>query len=327
MTKYYAQGITIANQGGLYTVAVDKAEGCPLSDTTVSCTAKGAFRHRDERPKVGDRVRISFTDHSFSTDEEGSVTVSESFTDICVCEILDRKNTFIRPPVSNIDCILIVLSARSPKTDTLVADKLISIAEYNHAEPIIIISKSDLDESTADELYAIYKKAGFDTFLTSSEEGRGIDSLNERVRDILGEGKVIAFAGASGVGKSTMINKLFPSFGIATGDVSRKTERGKHTTRAVTLYPACGGYIADTPGFSMLDFEHFDFFELPDLVHTFRDFEPLLSECRYTDCTHTKEDECGITRALREGRISRSRHESYLNLYQTLKNKPTWKKG
>ena len=124
-----------------------------------------------------------------------------------------------------------------------------------------------------------------------------------------------------------MINSIFPSFEIRTGDVSRKTERGRHTTRAVTLYPACGGYIADTPGFSMLDFEHFDFFELEDLVHTFRDFVPFLGECRYTDCTHTKEEECGITRALREGRISKSRHDSYLNLYAVLKNKPSWKKG
>lgn len=327
MEKYYANGITVANSGGLYTVAVDKTEGCPLSDTTVSCTAKGAFRHRAERPKVGDRVKISFTDHSFSVDGQGNVTVSENFADICVCEILVRKNSFIRPPVSNIDCIFVVLSARSPKTDTLVADKLISIAEYNRAEPIIVISKSDLDSDAANELYEIYKKAGFDTFLTSGEDGRGVSELHAKVEEVLGQGKVIAFAGASGVGKSTMINKIFPSFGIATGDVSRKTERGRHTTRAVTLYPACGGYIADTPGFSMLDFEHFDFFELEDLVHTFRDFEPLLAECRYTDCTHTKEDECGITRALRDGRISKTRHDSYLNLYQTLKNKPSWKKG
>ena len=327
MEKYYANGITVANSGGLYTVVVDNDGGCPLSDACVSCTAKGAFRHRDERPKVGDRVRISFTDHSFTVDAEGKVTVSESFADICVCEILERKNTFIRPPVSNIDCIFVVLSARSPKTDTLVADKLISIAEYNRAEPIIVISKSDLDSDAANELYAIYDKAGFDTFLTSGEDGMGVDALHSKIREVLGEGKVIAFAGASGVGKSTMINKIFPEFGIATGNVSKKTERGKHTTRAVTLYPAYGGYIADTPGFSMLDFEHFDFFGLEDLVHTFRDFTPYLPECRYTDCTHTKEDECGITRALRDGLISKSRHDSYLNLYQTLKNKPTWKKG
>ena len=327
MTKYYATGITIANSGGLYTVAVDNTEGCPLSGTTVSCTAKGAFRHKDERLRVGDRVRISFSDHSFTADSDGEVTVSETFADICICELLERKNTFIRPPVSNIDCIFVVLSARSPKTDTLVADKLISITEFNRAEPIIVISKSDLDQSAADELYSIYKKAGFDTFLTSGEDGRGVSELHAKVEQVLSQGKVIAFAGASGVGKSTMINKIFPSFGIATGDVSRKTERGRHTTRAVTLYPACGGYIADTPGFSMLDFEHFDFFGLEDLVHTFRDFEPYLSECRYTDCTHTKEDECGITRALRDGKISRSRHDSYLNLYQTLKSKPSWKKG
>lgn len=324
--KYLAKGMTIANSGGLYTVALDNDEETPLSGMTVSCSAKGVFRHREERLKVGDRVTVSFTDHSFIRLDDGTVIPSESFADVCIAGLLERKNTFIRPPVSNIDYIFIVLSARSPKTDPLVADKLISIAEFNHAEPIVIVSKSDLDKAAADELFSIYNSAGFRVFCTSSFDQSGVDEVRREMASRLKGGKIAAFAGASGVGKSTMINSIFPEFGLATNDVSRKTERGRHTTRAVTLYPAFGGYIADTPGFSMLDFEHFDFFDLEDLADTFRDFTPYLGNCRYSDCTHTKEEECGIMMALKAGKISKSRHDSYLNMYATLKQKPTWKK-
>ncbi len=322
--KYKAKGIITGNSGGLYTVLLDM-DGSPLSSLTVSCSAKGAFRHRDEKPRVGDRVEISYSDLSFRS-VDGEVTVSESFADISLTEILPRKNTFIRPPVSNLDYIFVVISARSPKTDPLVCDKLIAIAEYNNAEPVVIISKADLDRKAATELYDIYKRAGFKTYTTSSLEGEGVYDLKREMEALLDGGRIGAFAGASGVGKSTMINSIFPFFGISTGDVSRKTERGRHTTRAVTLYPAFGGFLADTPGFSMLDFEHFDFFELIDLVSTFRDIEPFTSECRYTDCTHTKEDECGVLNALRAGKITKSRHESYVNIYQTLKAKPFRKK-
>ena len=317
MTKYYATGITIANSGGLYTVAVDNTEGCPLSGTTVSCTAKGAFRHKDERLRVGDRVRISFTDHSFTAGSDGEVTVSETFADICICELLERKNTFIRPPVSNIDCIFVVLSARSPKTDTLVADKLISITEFNRAEPIIVISKSDLDQSAADELYSIYKKAGFDTFLTSGEDGRGVSELHAKVEQVLSQGKVIAFAGASGVGKSTMINKIFPSFGIATGDVSRKTARGRHTTRAVTLYPIGEEiYLADTPGFSMLDATEEDY---ATLGAYYDDFVRFADGCKFHPCTHTSEPDCAVKRAVERGEIDEQRYERYLKIFEESK--------
>ncbi len=324
--KYTAIGIATGNSGGLYTVKLDSNGKSPLSGRTVSCSAKGAFRHKSEKLRVGDRVEISFTDHSFKVNEDGEVVISESFADISITALLDRKNSFIRPPISNLDYIFVVMSAKSPRTDPLVADKLISIAEFNRAEPVIVISKADLDRAAAEELFEIYVKAGFKTYLTSSLENNGVEELKKIIESLLEGGKIAAFAGASGVGKSTMINSIFPDFGISTNDVSRKTERGRHTTRAVTLYEAFGGYLADTPGFTMLDFEHFDFFDLADLVGTFRDFTPYLSECRYSDCTHTKEEECGVIRALREGRISKSRHESYLNIYSTLKQKPTWKK-
>jgi ribosome biogenesis GTPase len=138
-------------------------------------------------------------------------------------------------------------------------------------------------------------------------------------------GKIAAFAGASGVGKSTLLNRLFPDLSLATGAVSEKTERGRHTTRKVELFPHAGGFIADTPGFTMLDFEHFDFFTKEDLTYTFPEFEPYLGKCRYTKCSHTKEDGCAILEAKKRGEISQSRHDSYLELYTTLKNKREWK--
>ncbi len=324
--KYNALGMATGSSGGLYTVILDSDGGTPLSGMTVLCSAKGAFRHRDEKLRVGDRVSVSYTSHSFTSLEDGSFEVQKNYADICITELLPRKNSFIRPPVSNLDYIFIILSAKSPKTDPLVADKLISIAEFNNAEPVIVVSKADLDRESAEELYGIYKNAGFKAYMTSSEIGEGVSDLGEEIKKLLSGGKLAAFAGASGVGKSTMLNNIFPEFSLSTNDVSRKTERGRHTTRAVTLYPAFGGYIADTPGFTMLDFLHFDFFELSDLVGTFRDFKPYLSECRYTDCTHTKEEECGVTRAVREGNIAKSRHASYMDMYQTLKQKPSWKK-
>ncbi len=324
--KYRAVGIATGSSGGLYTVKLDADGKSPLAGKTVACSAKGAFRHKFKKLVVGDRVEISFSDHSFKTETNGDITVSETFADIQIITLLERKNSFIRPPISNLDYIFIVMSAKSPKTDPLVVDKLIAIAEFNKAEPVVVISKSDLDTDSAEELYSIYRNAGFKTFLTSSAEEKGIEDVRSIMQDLLADGKIAAFAGASGVGKSTMINSIFPNFGISTSDVSRKTERGRHTTRAVTLYPAFGGFIADTPGFTMLDFEHFDFFDLPDLVGTFRDFTPFLGECRYSDCTHTKEKECGIVSALKAGKIAKSRHESYLNIYSTLKQKPAWKK-
>jgi len=143
---------------------------------------------------------------------------------------------------------------------------------------------------------------------------------------MLSDGRIAAFAGASGVGKSTLMNKLFPHLGLQTYAVSRKTERGRHTTRAVTLYPVYGGFLADTPGFSMLDFERFDFFTKDELLDTFRDFKDYTDNCRYADCTHTKEEGCAVLEAVRQGKISASRHESYLDMYNVLKQKPAWKK-
>ena len=323
--KYTGCGIVTENVGGLYSVSLDNDSDAPLSGKEISCSARGVLRHREERPKVGDRVKITYSDHSFSV-IDGSAVPSENGADIYLTEICERKNVFIRPPVANLDYLFLVLSSRSPQTLPLVADKMISISEHNRVEPVIIVSKCDLDKKSADELYTIYKNAGFSTYTVSSEEGSGIAELSSDIEKMLSGGRIAAFAGASGVGKSTLMNKLFPHLGLQTYAVSRKTERGRHTTRAVTLYPVYGGFLADTPGFSMLDFERFDFFTRDELLDTFRDFKDYTDNCRYADCTHTKEEGCAVLEAVRQGKISASRHESYLDMYNVLKQKPAWKK-
>ena len=323
--KYTGCGIVTENVGGLYSVSLDNDSDAPLSGKEISCSARGVLRHREERPKVGDRVKITYSDHSFSV-IDGSAVPSENGADIYLTEICERKNVFIRPPVANLDYLFLVLSSRSPQTLPLVADKMISISEHNRVEPVIIVSKCDLDRKSADELYTIYKNAGFSTYTVSSEEGSGIAELSSDIEKMLSGGRIAAFAGASGVGKSTLMNKLFPHLGLQTYAVSRKTERGRHTTRAVTLYPVYAGFLADTPGFSMLDFERFDFFTKDELLDTFRDFKDYTDNCRYADCTHTKEEGCAVLEAVRQGKISASRHESYLDMYNVLKQKPAWKK-
>ena len=206
-------------------------------------------------------------------------------------------------------------------------DKLISIAEYNEIIPVVVITKSDLDSESAAEYLDIYQKAGVDSFITSSFDKTGIEELYAFVKENITSGKTAAFAGASGVGKSTLMNALFPELSLATAEISRKIERGRHTTRHVEIFDieksTETGFLADTPGFSLIDFARFDFFSLEDLAGTFREFSSYIGRCRYTDCSHTREsgDDCAIIRAASEGKISESRLESYKSIYKVLKEK------
>ncbi|MBQ9080921.1 MAG: ribosome small subunit-dependent GTPase A [Clostridia bacterium] len=293
-------GIITASSGGLYTV--ETGEG------SVQCRARGVFRHKHEKVVVGDRVELT-------QDGEGTV----------ISAICERKNVLIRPPMANLDYIFVTAAASMPSPDPFMLDKLTTIAEYNKIKPVIIIGKCELDRERAAELCGIYRLAGYDAFCVSCHEGEGIDAVKKYI-DGLPAGSISAFAGASGVGKSSLMNLLFPGLSLETSSVSHKTERGRHTTRSVTLYPSGAGYIADTPGFSMLDFEHFDFFTKDDLPDTFPEFADLLGTCKYTKCSHTKEDGCAILAAVRAGKIARSRHDSYLALYEILKNKHAWDK-
>jgi ribosome small subunit-dependent GTPase A len=290
--------------GSLYQVRLDDG-------TDISCYARGLFRYKNETVNVGDYVIIE-------PEPDGSAAIRD---------IIDRKNLLIRPPIANLDILFVVIAAASPEPFLTTTDKMISIAEYSHIEPVVIVTKSDLDAVKADYIASIYKKSGFNVFM-------GTDNLTEFIESH-GQQKTAAFAGASGVGKSTLLNKLFPKrVSLSTGDISRKTSRGKHTTRHVELFPiseltdnsAYTGYLADTPGFSLLDFIRFDFFDKDDLIFTFREFDPYITTCRYTKCTHTKEEGCAIIEAVKNGIIPVERHNSYVEIYNDLKDKRAWKK-
>lgn len=293
--------------GGLYTVRTDEADGA----RELQGRARGAFRHNNLSPLVGDNVILDL-----SQGEENAV----------VDEICERKNSLIRPPLANLDCVFVTIAAAKPAPMPDMTDKLTAILEHNDIEPVIVIGKCELDRERAKELKEIYEKAGYRVFPLSCVTGEGIEEIDEFIKIEL-SGKITAMAGASGVGKSTLLNRIFPSLEIGTGNVSRKTERGRHTTRAVTLYPIGNdAYFADTPGFSMLDFERFDFFELDDLPLAFREINDRIGECRYTKCTHRKEEGCAIVEAVCRGEIAKSRHDSYVSLYEILKNKHKWDK-
>ena len=242
-------------------------------------------------------------------------------------EIVDRKSALIRPPMANLDVMFVTMAAASPAPILPTVDKLIAIAEHNSIEPCVVVGKCELDEEAADRIVAIYRKSGFHSFKVSCAENIGIDELRSFIESEL-PGKTAAFAGASGVGKSTLMNKLFPSLSLETGSISKKIERGRHTTRSVDIYETeLSGrslFIADTPGFSMLDFQHFDFFDKDDLPYTFREFVPHIGSCKYTKCSHTKEEGCAILEAIKNGEIPRSRHDSFLEIYAILKNKKEW---
>ena len=300
------KGRVIRGLGGLFDVRIDGGE-------VVSVRAKGSLKRDEEKLFVGDMVALKIDD-----------AIPDSAVISSVCE---RKNSLIRPPLSNLDYLYIVFAAKKPTPVIETVDKLIAIAEHNYIEPIIIITKNDIDFGAAQEYADIYKSAGMEVFVTSSEDGAGISELSLYIKEKLSGGKVAAFSGASGVGKSTLMNALFPELSLATGKISEKIERGKHTTRHVELFAVSEGddtgFLADTPGFSLIDFERFNFFDLEDLALTFREFTRYRGTCRYSDCAHVGEgaDECAIAAAAERGEIAKSRLESYRSIYRVLKNK------
>lgn len=318
--KKTVKGKIIKGVGGLYTVLVNKDEG-DLGGELVRSRARGALRHSGETPLAGDSVTLEY-----DADKVGA-NRKDGEASFVIESIAERKNALIRPPLANLDYLYITMAAASPAPVLLTVDKLFSICVYNGIEPIAVISKCELDRDYANSLAELYRKAGFCAIVTSSETGEGIEELRRSV-DSLPAGSISAFSGASGVGKSTLMNSLFPDLALSTSEVSKKTERGRHTTRQTELFVIRDGdepvFLADTPGFTMLDFEQFDFFTLYDLPSTMRDFERYIGCCKYKKCTHTKEEGCAILGAVKDGEISESRHKSYLALYETLKAKKKW---
>jgi len=273
-------------------------------DDPIECRARGKFRQTGETPLVGDRVSFSMTD--------GGKGVVEA--------IHTRRNSFVRPPVANVDCMIVLASAVNPITDPFLVDRITAIAATNDAESIICINKTDLHPG--DGLFDIYTAAGFPTIRTSAKTGEGVAELKDQIH-----GKVCAFVGNSGVGKSSILNALEPGFTIKTAEVSRKLGRGRHTTRHVELFPlSCGAQVADTPGFSSFDIEKMNLTGKEELQYTFPDFAPYLGHCQFRDCAHVSELGCAVLAALHAGEIQATRHASYVRLYQQAKEMKSWER-
>ena len=273
--------------------------------TLVTCRARGKFRYQKVTPLVGDRVAIAL-----QPDGSGSLV-----------EILPRRNAFQRPAVANLDQLVIIASGAVPVSDPFLLDRIISLAERKGCEPILCINKWDL--VPAQQLLETYRAAGIPALPVSAVTGLGIDQL----RGLLA-GKISAFTGNSGVGKSSLLNALDPAFGLATGEISEKLGRGRHTTRHVELFPLAGGLIADTPGFSAFDQEKGeDPVEQEALARSFREFRPYLGQCRFVGCTHVKEQGCAVLAARDAGKIVPSRHESYVRLYELARENKPWGKN
>lgn len=325
--------------GGLYSVRLSDGED-------VLARARGVFRREKITPTVGDEVflrRSSDGEDLFYPDEEDRRSdknrkkQSDGVNVDYVIESIDvRRNVLIRPPVANLDYLFAVIPCASPEPDLLTVDKLTAIAENFDIETVVVVNKSDLAPEKSEEIRKIYETAGYNVFSVSGETGEGMDKLYSFIRETVlkgnADGRNIsgAFAGASGAGKSTLLTSLFPSLSLKTGSVSRKTERGRHTTRHVELYPAeldTGIFwIADTPGFSMLDFTRFDFFPYDNLALTFREFDDCIGKCRYTKCTHLCEEGCAVIEKMRNGSVSPSRHESYKRIFEEMRSVPEWKR-
>lgn len=291
-----AQGVIIKSLSGFYTVSVD--------DSTVECKARGRFRHDGFSPLVGDRVEVTI-------DAPGRGRIDS---------VLERRNSFIRPAVANVDQIVMFASAVNPVTDPFLIDRVVAIAENAGCEAVICLNKCDLD--AAQRLHEIYRTVGCRVIRTSAETGLGVDALRDAIR-----GKTSAFTGNSGVGKSSILNRLMPELQLQTGAVSEKLGRGRHTTRHVELY-ALGDetYVADTPGFASFEVDMVEPIDCENLQFAFREFRPYIGQCRFSDCAHLREPGCAVLEALERGEIAPERHQSYAKLYEIAQNTHEWEK-
>ena len=288
------RGVIIKALSGFYYVRAE-------DDETVECRARGRFRLDGSSPLVGDRVEISL-------DAQGRGRVDS---------IEPRRNFFVRPAVANIDVLVSVASEVEPITDPFLIDRVTSVAEHNGGESVICINKSDATDSH--RLRDIYAATPYTVIETSAVTGEGLDELRESIK-----GKVCAFSGNSGVGKSSILNALEPSLWLKTGEVSEKLGRGRHTTRHVEIFPVAGGWCADTPGFASFDMEQMLPIPKGELQYTFPEFKPYIGQCRFDDCAHRKEPGCAVREAVEAVEISRSRYESYLKLYEISAKYKDW---
>lgn len=287
-------GIIIKGIGGFY--YVEAADGI-----IYECKARGVFRKEKITPLAGDKVEISV-----DVNNKNSID-----------KIYERRNMFKRPPIANVDKLVIVSSVCDPRPNLLIIDRLSAVAVYKNVEPIIVFTKNDLQ--SADEYIEIYKNAGFKTFAVSNETGEGIGEIKAVI-----ENGVCVFTGNSGVGKSSLINRMYPDFALETGEISKKLGRGRHTTRHVELLKINNGYIADTPGFSSLDFETNDLIKKDELAFCFPDFSDYIDSCKFSTCAHVNDKGCRLIEAVNNGDVMRSRHESYVTMYNEVKDIKDW---
>ncbi len=289
MSSAVTSGIITKCLGGLYTVE--------SPDGIYECKARGIFRNKGISPCAGDGVKL----------ENGVIS-----------EILPRKNSIIRPPLANLDQLIFVVSTCSPAPNYLILDKFIAIAEYKGITPIVVITKTDLGDSS--EICDIYGNIGIDVISVDYDSPETVDTVRKMLA-----GKISAFTGNSGAGKSTLLNAVDSSLNIPTGEISRKLGRGRHTTRHAELYKLSdGGYIADTPGFSTFETNRYDIIRKEELAGCFREMDEYIGQCRFSDCAHVCEKGCAVVEAVEEGKISRSRHESYKTMYEEAKQIKEW---
>lgn len=287
------EGIIIKALSGFYYVKT--------AEKIYSCKARGKFRLDGTSPLVGDRVELEETG-------DGSGFIKK---------VYERRNFFIRPAVANVDYLIIMAANVNPVTDPFLVDRVAVIAEHVGARCIVCINKCDLDRG--DELYEIYSSTGYPVLRTSAATGEGVDEL----RSLL-SGTVSALTGNSGVGKSSLLNALAPDCMAATGEVSEKLGRGKHTTRHVELFDAGGFYIADTPGFASFDLTQMTPIDKAELQYDFPEFRRYIGSCRFDDCAHLKEPGCAVLKAVEAGEIHASRHAGYARLYAAASQIKAW---
>ena len=286
-------GRIIRSISGFYDVQTDSG--------LVNCRARGVLRKDGQSPLTGDMVEI--------TVERGKGMVER---------ILPRRNRFVRPAVANLDALVIFAASVNPVTEPFLIDRVAAIAGDQEVPVVLCLNKCDLDPAV--DLKKIYTNAGFCVISTSAETGEGVEELRSLLR-----GKLTAFTGNSGVGKSSVLNRLCPDLQLPTGEVSEKLGRGRHTTRHVELYMLEEGtYVADTPGFSSFDTDQMDVILKENLQYAFPDFGRYIGSCQFHDCSHRQEPGCAVTAALREGLVERTRYDSYLRLYEKASQIKMW---
>ena len=292
MTKE-SEGRIIRSLSGFYEVRTGTG--------TVTCRARGSLRRESQIPLTGDLVSISI--------ERGKGMVER---------ILPRRNSCARPAVANVDALVVFAANVNPVTEPFLIDRVAAIAGDQEVPVYLVVNKCDLDP--ARELIRIYTHAGFPVIAASAETGEGIGQLWELIR-----GKLVAFTGNSGVGKSSILNRLCPALQLPTGEVSEKLGRGRHTTRHVELYDLGEEtYVADTPGFSSFDTDQMDVMLKENLQYAFPDFGPYIGDCQFHDCSHRKEPGCAVRAALDAGAIEPTRYDSYLRLYEKASQVKLW---